>query len=189
MSASEMDTAGAASGIHKAAELSAPRLIAVNRVYAPDPVRRTTGRRRNSSPIGPRRVLSDTAARADLHLVSRDSAREGPMVPAPMMPTKRYGIMAPSRPALFLGSPDGPWPGYCAPTTRVLPSAARALKGLPRDRASARSLTRLTETGRTAQAAYERHYTRVYAIAAWREVVMLPKSDARHLTASKHSAA
>jgi hypothetical protein len=51
-------------------------------------------------------VLSKTVVRGDLHRVSRDSAREGPMVPSRMMPTKRYGMMAAGRPALFLGSPE-----------------------------------------------------------------------------------
>jgi colanic acid biosynthesis glycosyl transferase WcaI len=108
-------------------------------------------------------AMSESLARADLHLVSLEPACEGLM-----MPSKLYGIMAAGRPTLFLGSPEG----AVAQILRTHDAGISLDSARPETfAAGVQSLKddpdRLAAMGRNARRAFERHYSTARSLEAW----------------------
>lgn len=115
----------------------------------------------------PLHALSESLARADLHLVSLDPACEGLI-----MPSKVYGVMAAGRPTVFLGSPEGAVARLLARhdagfTVDIdAPEAYLvAISGMIGDPA------RLAAMGENARRAFETHYSAAHSLNAWASVL------------------
>jgi colanic acid biosynthesis glycosyl transferase WcaI len=111
--------------------------------------------------------LSESLARADLHLVSLDPTCEGLM-----MPSKLYGIMAAGRPALFLGSPEGAVARILqAHDAGITLDSTRPDAYVPTIRSLKEDPVRLAAMARNARLAFERHYNADRSLKAWKDIL------------------
>jgi glycosyltransferase involved in cell wall biosynthesis len=114
-------------------------------------------------PYVPREALADSLAAADVHLVSLLPALEGLIVPS-----KFYGILAASRPAIFIGDPHGELARIieAADTGRVVAvgDAATLVRHVQELRADAALRRALGAKGR---ALYKERYTLPRALKDW----------------------
>jgi glycosyltransferase involved in cell wall biosynthesis len=111
--------------------------------------------------------LSESLARADLHLVSLEPTCEGLM-----MPSKLYGIMAAGRPTLFLGSPEGAVARILrAHDAGIALDSTRPDAYLPTVRSLKEDPVRLAAMARNARLAFERHYSADRSLKAWKDIL------------------
>jgi glycosyltransferase involved in cell wall biosynthesis len=118
-------------------------------------------------PYQPRARLGETLAVADVQLVSLKPELENFVVPS-----KFYGVAAAGRPTIFIGASTGEIARLldeCACGFTVTPGDARALADRIRQLATDRELCKVM--GGRARAAFDKHWNKDQAVAAWEKLL------------------
>ena len=119
-------------------------------------------------PYQPEAGLSDLLASADVHLVCLKPELEGLIVPS-----KLYGILAASRPALCWGDVDGETARELGRTGAGMAVAAGDAAGLAHAIRALQSSPNLRfDLGRRAREAFVARYTVGQSVAAWRRLLL-----------------
>jgi glycosyltransferase involved in cell wall biosynthesis len=118
-------------------------------------------------PYQPKEKLGLSLGVPDAHLVCLKPGLEGLIVPS-----KFYGIAAAGRPTLFVGDPDGEIPRVLNAVHCGYAVSAGDSEGLVRHIEALKSDPDVCRTmGQRARAEFERRFSRVGAVAAWRDLL------------------